>query len=234
MSVIRRLKSPQETLVEDLGLAQAIVSVTSEARGLVSGSALLDLDDAIVAGRASLSIGGGSDGELYLITALLNTVGGSRDTQIELAVLDGSWTMPGGGAPMLSIEAFVDRFGLDEIILLTDAGDGRIDRKMLIGALSDAQAQAEAYLADRYTLPLATVPQLVEMAIADIAHARLYRRELPKNVEDAQKIAMRNLEAIGNGKIKLGIPLAPSTSSDPVLIAPGRPVYGDRLKGYVR
>ena len=66
------------------------------------------------------------------------------------------------------------------------------------------------------------------------AHARLYRRELPKNVEDAQKIAMRNLEAIGNGKIKLGIPLAPSTSSDPVLIAPGRPVYGDRLKGYVR
>lgn len=234
MSVIRRLKSPQETLVEDLGLAQAIVSVTSEARGLVSGSASLDLDDAIVAGRASLSIGGGSDGELYLITALLDTVGASRDTQIELAVLDGSWTMPGGGAPMLSIEAFVDRFGLDEIILLTDAGDGRIDRKMLIGALSDAQAQAEAYLADRYTLPLATVPQLVEMAVADIAHARLYRRELPKNVEDAQKIAMRNLEAIGSGKIKLGIPLAPSTTSDPVLIAPGRPVYGDRLKGYVR
>ncbi|MBA4779159.1 phage protein Gp36 family protein [Blastomonas sp.] len=234
MSVIRRLKSPQETLVEDLGLAQAIVSVTSEARGLVSGSASLDLDDAIVAGRASLSIGGGSDGELYLITALLDTIGGDRDAQIELAVLDGSWTMPGGGAPMLSIEAFVDRFGLDEIILLTDAGDGRIDRKMLIGALSDAQAQAEAYLADRYTLPLATVPQLVEMAIADIAHARLYRREVPKNVEDAQRIAMRNLEAIGSGKIKLGIPLAPSTSSDPVLIAPGRPVYGDRLKGYVR
>lgn len=234
MSVLRRLKSPQETLIEDLGPALAIVSVSSEARGLVSGSAAIELDDAIANDRASLTISGGTDGELYLITALVSNIAGDRDTQIELSVLDGSWTMPGGGAPMLSIEAFVDRFGLDEIILLTDAGDGRIDRKMLIGALADAQAQAEAYLADRYTLPLASVPQLVEMAIADIAHARLYRRELPKNVEDAQKIAMRNLEAIGSGKIKLGIAMAPSTSVDPVLIAPGRPVYPDRLKGYVR
>lgn len=234
MSVIRRLKSPQERLVVDLGPALGIVSVTSEARDLVNGSAALDLDNAIVAGRASLTIGGGTDGELYLITALVNTVAGDRDTQIELAVLDGSWSMPDGGAPMLSIERFVDRFGLDEIILLTDAGDGRIDRKMLIGALSDAQSQAEAFLADRYTLPLGTVPPLVEMIVADIAHARLYRREPPKNVEDAQKIAMRNLEAIASGKIKLGISAAPSTSSDPVIIAPGRLAYPDRLKGYAR
>lgn len=234
MSVIRRLKSPQETLVEDLGPAQAIVSVTSEARGLVSGSGALALDDTIASGHASLSIGGGTDGELYLITALISTIAGERDTQIELAVLDGSWTMPGGGAPMLSIEAFVDRFGLDEIIMLTDAGDGRIDRKMLIGALSDAQSQAEAFLADRYTLPLATIPPLIEMIVADIAHARLYRRELPKNVEDAQKIAMRNLDMIASGKIKLGISPAPSTSTDPVVFAPGTPAYPDRLKGYAR
>lgn len=234
MSVIRRLKSPQETLVEDLGVALGVVSVTSEARGLVNGSGSLDLDDAIADGRALLTIGGGTDGEIYLITALLGTLAGERDTQIELAVFDGSWTMPDGGAPMLSIEAFVDRFGLDEIILLTDAGDGRIDRKMLIRALSDAQAQAEAYLADRYTLPLASVPTIIEMIVADIAHARLHPRDLPKNVEDAQKIAMRNLEMIASGKIKLGISPAPSTSADPVVFAPGTPAYPDRLKGYAR
>ncbi len=234
MSVIRRLKSPQETLVEDLGPALAIVSVASVARGLVSGSGALALDDAVADGRANLSIGGGTDGELYLITALISTIAGDRDTQIELAVFDGAWTMPDGGAPMLSIERFVARFGLDEIIMLTDAGDGRIDRKMLIGALSDAQSQAEAFLADRYTLPLPTVPPLLEMIVADIAHARLYRREPPKNVEDAQKIAMRNLDAIATGKIKLGISPAPSTSSDPGMIAPGTPAYPDRLKGYAR
>lgn len=194
MSVIRRLKSPQETLVEDLGVALGVVSVASEARGLVSAALPLGLDESVAGDRAALTISGGSDGELYLITALVNTVAGERDQQIELTVVDGTWTMPDGGAPMLSIAAFVGRFGLEEIIRLTDAGDGRIDREMLISALSDAQAMAEAYLADRYTLPLAMVPSIVEMIVADLAHARLYRRELPKNVEDAQKIAMRNLE----------------------------------------
>lgn len=234
MPVIRRLKSPQETLVEDLGVALSVASVSSDARGLVSGSGALDLDDAITGGRATLTIGGGTDGEIYLITALLGTIAGDREAQIELAVVDGSWTMPDGGAPMLSIAAFVGRFGLDEVIRLTDAGDGRIDREMLISALSDAQAMAEAYLADRYTLPLAVVPSIVEMIVADLAHVRLYRRELPKNVEDVQKIAMRNLEAIATGKIKLGISPAPSTSADPVVVAPGTPAYPDRLKGYAR
>ncbi|MFN3432554.1 MAG: phage protein Gp36 family protein, partial [Candidatus Sericytochromatia bacterium] len=42
--------------------------------------------------------------------------------------------------------------------------------------LVDAQAIAEAHIASRYALPLATVPRILEMAVGDLARARLYPR----------------------------------------------------------
>lgn len=213
-----------------------IVSVTVSARGLVAGASQLVADGAAPGpGGASIAVSGGADGERYLVTVVATLADGSeREGEIEVAVVDGAWTMPDGGAPWLSIDAFVRKFGLPEVVAMTDAtGAGRIDRDLLVEALVDAQAQAEAEVAGRYALPLATVPRIVQSAIADIARAKLYPRGAPEGVADAAKAATRTLERIGAGTLQLGLPAveaaAPAATETPVLISPGRRQYPDGL-----
>ncbi len=135
---------------------------------------------------------------------------------------------------MLSVADFVARVGKDAVLRLTDLGDGRIDKGLVIGALIDAQAQAEAHLAGRYRLPFATVPTLLTAIIADLARAGLYEDELPENVESKRKIAMRNLEALRDGKLQLGVEASsPSAApADPIKFDPGTRAYPDSLKDY--
>jgi phage gp36-like protein len=72
-----------------------------------------------------------------------------------------------------------------------------------------AEDKVDAYLQSRYTLPLVYVHSLVSEIVVRLARYNLYSRRpegaLPDAVKEAYKDAMRELEAIRDGKILLGI-----------------------------
>ncbi len=205
--------------------ATAVQSVTSVRQGAAGGT--LVANAAIEGDAVIVTVSGGLDGERYLITVRAALADGEIEEQeIDLAIIDGAWAMPDGGAPYLSIGDFVGRFGFDEVVRMTDAeGAGRIDRALLVAALADAQAIADSYLAIRYQVPLATVPPIVSMIVADLARARLYPRGAPEGIAEAAKLAEQRLKSIQAGAMNLGLPVAtaPATAEDaPILWQPGQ------------
>ncbi len=88
----------------------------------------------------------------------------------------------------------------------------------------------------RYALPLATVPRILEMAVGDLARARLYPRGAPEGIADQAKAAMALLVRIQKGDATLGVPAADApaeaVSDAPVVIAPGQRAYPNWLKDY--
>ncbi|MDQ1229278.1 DUF1320 domain-containing protein [Sphingomonas sp. SORGH_AS_0879] len=236
-------KQPGETLRPAVAFSgnasiAAIRAVTVTARGLVPGAPALVASATVSGGVVTLALSGGGDGERYAVTVRADDLGGQTlESEIEVVVLESSWATPDGGAGWLPIAAFVKRFTLDEVVRMTDLdGSGRIDRDLLVGALVDAQAIAESHIASRYALPLATVPRILEMAVGDLARARLYPRGAPEGIADQAKAAMALLVRIQDGKATLGLPAAAApieTASDtPIVIAPGRRAYPDGLDGY--
>ena len=238
MRLITLIKTPSETLVHTVdlagrGIGEADVEVAT--RGLALGGMALIADALVVDGNLELRFGDGTDAEVYSIETMVNLIDGSSVTvPIELSVIDGAWSMPDGGASMLSIAEFVGRVGRDQILRLTDMGDGRIDKSLVVAALIDAQAQAEAHLVGRYRLPFETTPPIIAAIISDLARAALYQDELPDNVAEKRKIALRNLEGFRDGKLRLGAdaPEDKVATSAPVRVNPGNPTYPDGLKDY--
>ena len=232
------VKQPSELLKKNLAFDTAaaiasIVDVSAAKRNLVPGSSGLVVAGALTAGMLFVTMSGGTDGERYLVTGQVEDADGqSLEAELEVAVIDGAWQTPDGGDGYLSITEFVANFGLDEVVRMTDvAGDGRIDRDLLVNALAAAQALADAYVAARFTVPLVSPPQLVKTIVADLARARLYPNGAPEGVGDAAKAATALLVQIGAGKLQLpGIDAAAETPATdtpaPVVVSPGTRQYG--------
>lgn len=235
------LKEPAGVLHHALifaGMAEVaeVTSVEVQAQGLIAGSALIAAMAEIDAGAVTLVLTGGTDGESYrVIVTATDTDSVTAQAEVEVAVIEAAWTMPDGSAPYVSIIDFVKRFGLPEVVAMTDAdGTGRIDRSMLIAKLTDAQALADAHIAGRYAVPLAEVPLVVKKWVADLAAAALYPRGAPDGIAEQAKQAQRMLERVQAGQLPLpaSAPPADAVSDNPVLIAPGYRAYPDGLRGY--
>jgi phage gp36-like protein len=234
-------KQPSETVkrplpVDGAGAIASIVQVAAMSRGLVAGSAPLSAAGSIEAGALFVELAGGTDGERYLVTAQVeDSAGELREAELEIAVLDYTWAMPDGGDGYVSIKYFVDLFGLEETVRMTDvAGSGRIDRAFLVSKLVAAQAVADAHLSARYAVPLAEAPELVKAAIADMARGRLYPNGVPDDVAKAAAAALRTLERISEGKLPLpsATPLEKVASSAPILVSAPPRTYPNRLADY--
>jgi phage gp36-like protein len=235
------IKDPAAAWAKTLSLesaATAIVETVVQPQGLVPGAGEVAAVASIVSGAVSLSLTGGTDGERYDIVVRADTAtAGLIERLITVAVIDPAWTMPDGATAYLSIIEFVDRFGLDEAIAATDAsGAGVMDRKFLVGALSDAQAEVEAELAARYALPIAVVPAILKAMVADLAAVRMYRRGAPDHVIEQAKVQRRKLERISSGALPLPLPAgvtAASAASDaPIDWHSGGRTYPDNLADY--
>lgn len=101
------------------------------------------------------------------------------------------------------------RFGTDEIAArISMLATGGLDL-----ALSDADAEIDAALAGRYTLPLVTVPPFIVGIACDIARWRLWSDEVPPRIQAGADNARKMLAAVANGALTLGLPQA---SSPPV------------------
>lgn len=94
----------------------------------------------------------------------------------------------------------VTRFGQAELVQLTDTtGSGQIDAAVVSQAIADAEAEIDAYLTARYSVPLASVPANLERIACDIARYRLYADRPTELVDVRYRDAIRYLEQVGRG-----------------------------------
>ena len=98
----------------------------------------------------------------------------------------------------------IDRFGLDEMIQLTDrAHAGVIDQTVLAQAIADAEAEIDSYLT-LYNLPLSTIPSNFERIASDITRYYLYDILMATHVQLRYDACIRYLKEVSDGRISLG------------------------------
>lgn len=111
------------------------------------------------------------------------------------------------------VSDLIDRYGEQEIAQLTDRATppiGAVDAVVAERALSDADAEIDAHLSGRYSLPLASVPPVLTRVACDIARYRLWDDQAPDEVRSRYEDARRLLESIAAGKVTLGPAQSPS------------------------
>jgi len=121
--------------------------------------------------------------------------------------------------------------------LTDDLETGEPDPQRLAEAIADAEAEVNAYLQERYSLPLATVPPLVVRIVADLAVWQLYgRRQLTDEAVEARyKAAVKLCEQLAAGKVSLGVAAPPAeVAGGAQVVEPGtgRVFTRGTLKGF--
>jgi phage gp36-like protein len=123
------------------------------------------------------------------------------------------------------------------IQLTDDDGAGEIDGDKVARAIADADATIDAYCQDRYAIPLSPVPSKVRQISVDIAAYNLYSRsdlEMPEIRADRNKEAIRFLEKVAEGKIKLGsaTPSPANTDNTVNMDSNDRNFTRDKMSGF--
>jgi len=107
----------------------------------------------------------------------------------------------------------------DSLIQLTDDENaGAVNALRVSEAIAQADAEIDAYLGGKYTVPMTTVPDIVKKCSVDMAIYHLYSRraeEIPRTRDDRYKRAIKVLEDIVSGKIpSIGEATEPAASSE--------------------
>ena len=128
----------------------------------------------------------------------------------------------------------VERFGETEIIQLSDRDrTGAIESAVVTAKLADADAEIDAYLATRYTLPLASVPTVLKRVACDVARYHLFDDRVTDDVRRRYEDALKFLQAVAKGTVSIGVdPIgqAPASSDLPDHCAPD-PVFDRKTLG---
>lgn len=138
--------------------------------------------------------------------------------------------------PYATLADLQNRYGEDAITVLADRdGDGAADAGVVDRALADADAEIDAYLAERYQLPLSPVPPLLTRLACEIAVYRLgmeagggLTEEKRKRYEDVVAL----LKRLGDGTATLGLPAdqpAAPRRTTPGLVSGNQRIFGRRL-----
>lgn len=131
------------------------------------------------------------------------------------------------------------KYGLDELIQLTDRADpptDAVDGAIVADALMAAAAEIDAHVGRAYTLPLAAVPAILRELACQMARYHLHTDGLPEKVGRDYEGALAKLERIAAGKMVLDVP---GTADDPQAVAgrvrattSPRVFTGDTLAGF--
>lgn len=98
------------------------------------------------------------------------------------------------------------RIGETTLIELSDRATppaGVVDATVIDAALADTDALIDGYLFGRYALPLSAVPALVITLAEATTIYKLYTFSAPERVEADYRDAIKTLERIGEGKVKI-------------------------------
>ena len=107
-----------------------------------------------------------------------------------------------------SPDNMLSRFGEQDLVLLTERIDsvpGEINQALLSQALIDASAEIDGYIVGRYSLPLVTVPTVLERNCCDIARYFLYGDRAPEQAEKRYQAVVKSLTSVSKGDISLGL-----------------------------
>lgn len=122
-----------------------------------------------------------------------------------------------------------ERHGEELLLSLTDRdGTGEVDTAAVERACADASAEADSSLAERYSLPLPSVPPVLVRVCVDIAVYRMAStadvatEEQRTRYEDAVALLRR----IARGEAGLGIDTTPGPSSSGVTF------FGAKRRGW--
>ena len=124
------------------------------------------------------------------------------------------------------------------IQLSDDNGDGQADTPVIDEAIAKADAEINARVSNRYSVPLNPVPALATSLSAILAIGALYSRrgmEKPESVKDDVASVVRLLDRIGDGRASWGEATepAPDTSTLDVRITSQPRVFSrDSTRGY--
>ena len=145
--------------------------------------------------------------------------------------------------PYTSQQELEDRFSTDMLIRLTDRGTpaaGIIDPDVVAEVLEDTDAMIDGYVAAKYALPMAEVPPLINALAKDIVIYKLHTYDPDPKIKEDYKAAIKSLERISAGSIRLPLAGAAAgseagqtgTSGARVTDRP-RPFTADSLKGLI-
>jgi len=110
--------------------------------------------------------------------------------------------------PYATLADMQNRFSEAELIDLSDrSGAGVMDSAVIDAALNDAKATIDGYLAARYPLPLAAVPDVLNRVSCDLARYYLYDERATEQVTKRHDDALKLLDKISNGSVTLGLPV---------------------------
>ncbi|PHO20057.1 hypothetical protein CQR79_09200 [Aggregatibacter actinomycetemcomitans] len=103
--------------------------------------------------------------------------------------------------PYATAEGLVKRYGEQSIKTLA----GSADSAKVAEALDDASQTIDSYLAGRYTLPLKSVPAVLERHCCYIARYFLEKNHATDQARRDYDDSIRYLEKVASGTISLGI-----------------------------
>lgn len=129
-------------------------------------------------------------------------------------------------------EGLVKRYGEQSIKTLATSTDS----PKVAEALEDASQTIDSYLAGRYTLPLKSVPAVLERHCCYIARYFLEKNRATEQARRDYDDSIRYLEKVANGTISLGISENGETvEGDNVTIieSQGSVWARDRAKGFI-
>lgn len=105
-------------------------------------------------------------------------------------------------------QSLVDRYGVDELIQVTNPTDPTataVNATRIDDAIADIDALIDAKLQARFSLPLASVPRVLRNISGDLVRARLYEDRMPEHVGKRETTALKLLDEIASGKLSLGL-----------------------------
>lgn len=116
-----------------------------------------------------------------------------------------------------------DRYGVDAVAAIADRdGDSVMESEAIAGAIDDASAEIDSYLAARYPLPLAETPAAVKRVCLDMAMYHLSGNRTTEEVEKRYKGAVSWLRDIAKGLATLGAAPEETTSQGAYFAASSR------------
>lgn len=104
--------------------------------------------------------------------------------------------------------------------LTDDEGLGVINEARVTAAITEADSEIDSYLSTRYTVPLATTPEVVKALSVTIAIWNLYgRRGLVDEMRETRyKAAVDLLKQISKGAATLGVDPEPSEGGQQIKV----------------
>lgn len=132
-----------------------------------------------------------------------------------------------------------ERFGAALLVQLTDRAavpTGLVDPVVVGRAVSDTDAVIDGYLAGRYVLPLGATPPLVADLALSIAIYKLHPFAPDPKIEADYKDAVKALEAIAKGVIRLpiaGVEVAGNENDGVVTIDRTRDMTPENMRGFI-